>query len=199
MPRSTEESLYSVPAKERILEAAIQRFSQHSYEDTGLRDIAADANVDVAYVHRCFGSKERLFATAVRESAGVGRVFEQDANHLIEHLARMMVHREVYSIRPETGLLDIFVRSLSSPAAASVLREYVQVDFIKPLEVRLGSPAELRAAMVGALLAGVRILRDVLEVDALRQADPHDLESILASTIAHIGTISWKRDPYAQE
>jgi AcrR family transcriptional regulator len=40
------------------------RFTRTSYEQTGLRDIAADVGIDVAYVHRCFGSKKRLFAKA---------------------------------------------------------------------------------------------------------------------------------------
>lgn len=38
--------------RERILKAAILRFSAHSYDNTGLRDIAADVGVDMAYVHR---------------------------------------------------------------------------------------------------------------------------------------------------
>ena len=33
--------------RERILKAAILRFSTHSYEETGLRDIAADVGVDI--------------------------------------------------------------------------------------------------------------------------------------------------------
>jgi len=43
---------------DRILAAAVKRFATNSYEATGLRDIASDAGVDVAYVHRRFGSKE---------------------------------------------------------------------------------------------------------------------------------------------
>ncbi|WP_390965363.1 TetR family transcriptional regulator [Paracoccus yeei] len=36
-------------AKDRILTAAFRRFAAHSYHETHLRDIAADAGVDVAY------------------------------------------------------------------------------------------------------------------------------------------------------
>ena len=52
--------------RERILKAALLRFSTHSYEETGLRDIASDVGVDMAYVHRSFGSKEKLFREAVK-------------------------------------------------------------------------------------------------------------------------------------
>lgn len=58
MPKSAATRASDIPAKERILKAAIRRFARHSYEDTGLRDIANDADVDVAYVHRSFGSKD---------------------------------------------------------------------------------------------------------------------------------------------
>ena len=51
--------------RERILKAAMLRFSTYSYEETGLRDIATDVGVDTAYVHRSFGSKEKLFREAV--------------------------------------------------------------------------------------------------------------------------------------
>src|ERR1700738_1364837 len=62
-PKSTSST---VATRDRILNAAIERFTRTSYEQTGLRDIAADVGIDVAYVHRCFGSKKRLFAEAVR-------------------------------------------------------------------------------------------------------------------------------------
>jgi AcrR family transcriptional regulator len=52
--RSTEST---VATRDRILNAAMERFSRTSYEQTGLRDIAADVGVDVAYVHRCFARK----------------------------------------------------------------------------------------------------------------------------------------------
>ena len=50
---------------ETILGAAMRLLPGARTEETGLREIAAAAGVDVAYVHRCFGSKKRLFADAV--------------------------------------------------------------------------------------------------------------------------------------
>ncbi len=54
---------------QHILEAATVRFAHYSYEDTRLRDIAADVDVDVAFVHRSFGSKAQLFSEAVNAAA----------------------------------------------------------------------------------------------------------------------------------
>ncbi|MFD2029247.1 helix-turn-helix domain-containing protein [Ancylobacter dichloromethanicus] len=64
MARSTARA--AAAKREQILEAAILRFARQSYEDTSLRAIAADVGVDVAHVHRSFGSKELLFAEAIR-------------------------------------------------------------------------------------------------------------------------------------
>ena len=50
--------------KERILNAAMLLFARMPYSDTSLRDIAA-AEVDVAYVHRAFGSKAEIFRHAL--------------------------------------------------------------------------------------------------------------------------------------
>ena len=108
----------SYPTRERILEAAIQRFARKSYEETGLRDIAADAEVDVAYVHRSFGSKEQLFAEAVRASTGVARILAEAPEDLCRHLAKQAFDRDREASTAQIGPLDIIIHSLSSPAAA---------------------------------------------------------------------------------
>lgn len=168
--------------RERILEAAIQRFARHSYEQTGLRDIAADVGVDVAYVHRCFGSKEKLFTEAIRASVGPGRGIPDAAEEdLGRALARQALTREGRRGHRRIGPLDIAVRSLSSPKAASILRDYILDEFIGPLSARLGDPSPRRAALVAALLAGLGILKDVLEIEPLRETG--GLEKLIASVI----------------
>ena len=64
MPEPAQRS--SAATRQRILQAAMIRFARHPYEDARLRDIAADAEIDVAMVHRAFGSKEQLFVEVVR-------------------------------------------------------------------------------------------------------------------------------------
>ena len=68
-----------VPAKksaaatrEKLLASARQRFLRESYDNVGLRDIAADAGVDVALVGRYFGSKEQLFTEVLRGGRRIG-------------------------------------------------------------------------------------------------------------------------------
>ena len=57
---------------ERILDAALERFSRMTFDEVTLGDIAEDAGVSVQTVIRRFGSKEELFTTlGERESARI--------------------------------------------------------------------------------------------------------------------------------
>ena len=52
--------------REAILDAARRQFADHGYDGLTIRGIAADAAVDPALVHHFYGTKERLFAAAMR-------------------------------------------------------------------------------------------------------------------------------------
>jgi hypothetical protein len=56
-------------------------------------------------------------------------------------------------------------------------------DFITPLANKLDQPAARRAALIAAFLAGVGILRNVLGVAPLLQAEGGDLESLIANAL----------------
>lgn len=172
-----------VTTRERILEAAIRRFSRQSYEATGLRDIAADVGIDVAYVHRSFGSKERLFAAAVEASIQPERFLAGSPRDLAATLARQVLARDIVQGSDEIGPLDIVIHSLSSPEASRVLREVIVNDFINPLAGKLDSRTASPAAMIAALLVGVGILRSVLGVAPLLEADRVFLERMLTDAI----------------
>ena len=52
--------------REAILDAARRQFADRGYDGATIRGIAADAAVDPALVHHFYGTKERLFAAAMR-------------------------------------------------------------------------------------------------------------------------------------
>ncbi len=172
-----------VTTRDRILDAAVLRFSSYSYERTGLRDIASDVGIDVSYVHRCFGSKEQLFAEALEATIQPARLLIGAAGDLPGTLAKQVFARDAARPRGEVGPLDIIIRSLSSPEASPVLRDFMLNDFITPLANKLDQPAARRAALIAAFLAGVGILRNVLGVAPLLQAEGGDLESLIANAL----------------
>ena len=169
--------------RDRILNAAILRFARSSYESVGLRDIAADAGVDVAYVHRCFGSKERLFAESLEATMEPAKLFAGPAGDIADFLAKQIFARDGGRGRNTVGPLDIIIRSLSSVEASGVLREFTRDNIIRPLARTIGQKTDTRAAVIASLLAGIGILRNVLRIDPLTEVEGGELETLIAQII----------------
>lgn len=171
--------------KERILHAAMRRFSMQSYEDAGLRDIAADVGVDVAYVHRSFGSKEALFMQALEAASQNGSLAAlegaEDLAGTIARLHRQAQARGDAAARP----LVIMMRSLASPAVAPALRRRMVSDLVNPLAARLDEPRETRAAAIAAVILGFAIAAGMLQLPGLHR-DNAEVEPLLAAIVAHI-------------
>jgi AcrR family transcriptional regulator len=167
MPATAPKKRSGSLTRQRIVKAALVRFAKVSYEEVGLRDIALDVGVDVALVHRSFGSKEQLFAEAFKAAIQSERLLSSKKTELGAALARNIFERDNDSTSGHTDALQIFVHSLSSPQAREVLRAFVLKDFIKPLAAKLDDRALQRAALITACLVGVSILRDVLRVKPL--------------------------------
>lgn len=144
-----------------ILEAARRRFTEEGYDGASLRDIAAEAGVDVALVARYFGSKEELFREVLTQDAP-DDLFRGDPSELGARLAKMLV------IEPRNdGKLDkllMILRSTSAPKAAEVIRSNIQETFYGPLEDIIGGPDRfIRARLVAAIITGFAITRAIDE------------------------------------
>lgn len=161
--------------RDRILDAAVRRFSRYSYEETGLRDVAADVGIDVSYVHRCFGSKQQLFAEALAATVDSDLLLATSTSNLAEALAKQVVAHD--------GPLDIIVHSLTSPEASRVVRDFILNDFINPLAKKFNQSPNAQIALVAAFLAGVGILRSVLRTPPLLEIKGAELEKLIARTI----------------
>ena len=118
----------------------------------------------MAYVHRSFGSKEKLFYEAVKASGKPGLLFAEEGESLPSSLAKQVLSRKGVN---EIGALDLVVQSFGSPAASRVLNEFLEEDFIAPLVSKLTMVPKRRAALVAAFLAGVGILKDVIKAETL--------------------------------
>jgi AcrR family transcriptional regulator len=148
-------------------------------------------------VHRCFGSKKRLFAEAVRAAMQPADLLTGPADDLAVRLANHLLSKRV---RRRPGL-DILIRSLSSPEASPVVRQFLQSDFISPLAEKLDEAPTGRIALITAFLAGLAIFRNVLRIAPLLEAEGGELESLIANTIGFIsaGATSPWRDPTLKE
>jgi AcrR family transcriptional regulator len=164
--------------RERILGAAIEHFSRRSYEETGLREIAAAAGVDVAYVHRCFGSKKRLFADAVSTAVKPKELFEESSAKLPGTLAWDVLA----TLGTRAKGLNIILNSSASREAGPIVRDFYADEVVKPLAEKLGAPV-MHAAVIAALITGVATLRNVVGLVSLGEPEGGDLERLLAHLI----------------
>lgn len=162
--------------RDRILHHAILRFSSQSYDRTGLREIATDASVDVALVHRSFGSKEKLFAECVRAAIELGGILAKPGPEALDALfAEAITPRE----EGEWSPIDIMVHSFSSEDAARVLREVAMEMVIDPLVKASSHQSQVKIALSTSLLFGFAIMRDVIGVEALKTVEKAELETLL--------------------
>jgi AcrR family transcriptional regulator len=169
-----------------VLEAARARFAAHGYAGTRLRDVAADADVDVALVSYFFGSKDGLFAAAMELPINPAQLVEQlvaeGSDGLGERLARTILARlDAADGSPFVGL----VRSAATnEKAAALLRGFVEREMLGRLVRAVDAPnPELRAALAGSQIVGLIMARYVVRVRPIAEADPETLATAIGPTL----------------
>jgi AcrR family transcriptional regulator len=141
-----------------ILEAAKARFAEKSYENVALREIARDAQIDVALIGRYFGSKDGLFAEVVRELMHPDSLTEGNRGTFGHRLAEALMHDEATDASLRTVFL--IIRAATSPTALPILREISYAAFTRPFAAWLGGEdAELRAHFIASALFGASLSR----------------------------------------
>ena len=166
--------------RDAILAAARERFSAHGYDRVRMRDVAADAEVDVALVTYHFGSKDGLFAAALEMPAPMAALMADVLEHgEIDDFAERFLRRvlEVWDDERTGGPLVALVRSaMSHPPAAQALREFVQAELLARIAARLGTAdADKRAALFGSQLIGIMLYRHVLGVEPVASMPAEEL------------------------
>jgi AcrR family transcriptional regulator len=143
----------------RILTAAMDRFARLGYETASLRDIAAEAGVDVALIARYFGGKEGLFTEALKASIHPQLTRDWDR----ESLAREVAAHMADGPRDDEGRHHSFqflLRAATSPATAPLLDLAVRERFLGPLGEWLGGEDALpRARVLAAAYIGFLVER----------------------------------------
>jgi len=156
--------------REALLFAARARFLGESYENVGMRNIAADVGVDVALVSRYFGSKEDLFRAVLGSFGDSPFQVNVPAAELPAYLVNLICDGPQPSSSAKVERLLIILRSASSPAAAAIIRESVHADVLDPIAALLeGERTALRASLMLAILMGTTILRTIMAVEPLQE------------------------------
>lgn len=175
-----------MPARQRILEAACAAFAQNSYDTVGMRDIAAQAEADVAYVHRSFGSKLGLFTEAFRTAIRTDIAVLLECDDLAETMADMLMAQRKASPGELGAGLNILLHSIGSADAIEALRSVAVTEFLEPLRERLDSGGHESVVLLGAFLAGLGITFQVLDFDAQERTDRETLKRRVVSILQSI-------------
>lgn len=158
----------------RILAAASRLFVERGYERTTIRAIAGAAGVDGGLVMHYFGSKQGLFqcVTRARPVPELSGSAEQVTEQILARLAESLASEPVHS-------LALLRSMLTHPEAAQTLREGAarfQAEISRPIPAE---DADVRAALVGAVMLGVIVSRHLLTSDALTAASPQQVIDLL--------------------
>lgn len=179
----------SPPNREAILTAAREQFAARGYEGATIRGIAAVAGVDPALVHHYYGSKEDLFAAAMKLPASPREVLvsalEGDLDHLGERLVRRFL--ELWSSETEGlgGAITGMLRAATTrEEAARMVREFLTREALGRIADALDVPQpHLRAALAGTQLIGLALGRFVLRVEPIASIDDETLVGCYAPTL----------------
>ncbi|WP_224361231.1 TetR/AcrR family transcriptional regulator [Hyalangium versicolor] len=172
--------------RQAILQSARLAFTRSGYDGVGVREIAQGAGVTAMLVNRYFGSKEQLFEEVVEVTLSAPGILTSQVTAggrelatLSRNVADALVARTAPEATPMDGFL-LMLRSAANESAAKILRRKFTTHFEKPLaDILPGVRPSERAAMFLAIIAGFQVLRQVVGIPGLLDAEPAALSARL--------------------
>ena len=176
--------------RKHLLKAARARFLAHGYDRTTLRDVAADAGVNMALIKRYFDSKEGLFKAALGSAPrfpGGNGAAPKDRAALAETLSRQLTGH----MWPELGEHPVLLLlRVSGDERVDSLRRQSLYDFSRQVLDASGEKSKqgdterlLRAELVVALGVGIAVIRSAVGLQPLLSATAEDLFAPLRDVI----------------
>ena len=184
--------------REAILDAARRSFGEHGYDGATIRAIASAAGVNPALVHHFYGTKEGLFAAAMRlpvlPSEIIARAFGAARDRLGDdfraHLGEIMVAtmlRVWDTTEVRTAFLGLLRSAATTDQGLAMLREFITSTILASLvrAAGLGEDAEgrYRAALVASQVVGLGFTRYLLRLEPIASASVEDLVAAIGPTM----------------
>jgi AcrR family transcriptional regulator len=184
--------------REAILDAARRCFGGQGYDGATIRGIAAEAGVNPALVHHFYGTKERLFAAAMRlpvvpseiltlalgaEQDRLGDEFEGHIGEIL--IATFLRAWEVADVR--TAFLGLLRSAATSEQGVVMLREFVAGTILASMSRVAGldddAKGRYRVTLVASQVIGLAFARYVLGLEPIATASAEDLVEAIGPTI----------------
>ena len=162
-----------------ILQEARRLFAEEGFERATIRAVAGRTGVDPALVMQYFGSKEGLFAAAMKGAHGGGTARMASREEIPSAVLNDLLAKfeETDDREAAVALLRNF---LTHPEANRIMRDEVLCSLIRDLASTIGGEdAELKAALLMSCVFGMSLARYVLELPGLADASRSDVERLL--------------------
>lgn len=169
-----------------ILDAARALFAELGYERTTLRNVAARAGVNQALIYHFFGNKEELLAATldipIDPSVITYSLRDSPGREGYELMRRALAAWEQPQVRDHFQAL--LRAGISHERAADALRNLFSTHLLEALAANArGLDTGLRAALVASQIAGIAVLRFMIGVEALVEADEQTLIDAVGPTL----------------
>lgn len=175
--------------RERILNTARDLFSRNGIDNTSIRAIAADADVDPALVHHYFGTKTQLFAAAIHIPIDPMSVIAPLREIPVEDIGRVLPSILLPLWDSEMGKGFIAeLRSLLAGNDVNLIRSFLQEVITAEVGSRVDNPpgsGRIRVQFVASQLVGVVMARYILELDPFKSLPVEQIVDAIAPTLQH--------------
>jgi AcrR family transcriptional regulator len=174
--------------KQRIIDAARDRFMREGYEQATVRAIAADAGVDVAMVYYFFGNKEGLFTASALTGPEhplhqLATLLDEGAEQIGQRLVRRFLEHW-----DDGGVYEPFLTLWRSAAIQPRARQVLHDAMAGPIAERVAAEfgvadAELRVELVASHLAGLAFARYQLRIEPIASSSVEQLVAWVGPTV----------------
>ena len=173
--------------RERILTNARELFAHNGITNTSVRAVAAAAGVDSALVHHYFGTKEQLFAAAVRISISpmdiIGPLRQVPIEELGHAIPTMLL--PLWDSEQGAGLIAT-LRSIVAGSEANLFRSFIQDVIAREVGTRVDNPPGtgiIRIQFVASQLVGVLMARYILDLEPFKSLPVAQIADTIAPTL----------------
>ena len=173
--------------RDRILASARELFARNGISNTSIRAVAAAAGVDSALVHHYFGTKEKLFAAAVRVPIDpmdvIGPLREVPVEELGYKIPSILL--PLWDSEIGAGFIAT-LRSVLAGSEVNLFRAFIQDIIAVEVGSRVDNPPGsgiIRIQFAASQLVGVVMARYILELEPFKTLPVEQIAQTIAPNV----------------
>jgi len=162
-------------------------FARNGIASTSIRAVAAAAGVDSALVHHYFGTKERLFAAAVRVPIDpmdiIGPLRETPVEELGHKIPSMLL--PLWDSEVGAGFIAT-LRSILAGSEVNLFRSFISDVIAVEVGARIDNPPGsgiIRIQFVASQLVGVLMARYILDLEPFKSLPAEQIVETIAPNL----------------